>query len=80
MSISSLIPFGNNVILKKYEGTNSSMIILGNESNDSYIVINASDSSLINKRVIILDNIKQVYIDNEEYYITDINNILAFVE
>lgn len=73
----------DNVVLKTNKNTNSSGIYMPSNGNDSYVVLNVGPevSTVKVGQIVVLDKLPKLFKDGmDEYYITNIENIIAIVE
>lgn len=73
----------DNVVLKTNKNTKSSGIYMPSSGNDSYVVLNVGPevSTVKVGQIVVLDKLPKLFKDGmDEYYITNIENIIAIVE
>lgn len=73
----------DNVVLKTNKSTKSSGIYMPSNGNDSYVVLNVGPevSTVKVGQIVVLDKLPKLFKDGmDEYYITNIENIIAIVE
>ncbi len=73
----------DNVVLKTNKNTKSSGIYMPSNGNDSYVVLNVGPevSTVKVGQIVVLDKLPKLFKDGmDEYYITNIENIIAIVE
>ena len=73
----------DNVVLKTNKNTKSSGIYMPSNGNDSYVVLNLGPevSTVKVGQIVVLDKLPKLFKDGmDEYYITNIENIIAIVE
>ncbi len=75
-------PVNKNVLLKR-KMNQKSIIIMPEEHNDFYVCLSQGNNvllDLVNKTVFVKEGLIKVEYENEEYYLCDVDNILAVVE
>lgn len=72
----------NNVILKSNKNTKTNGIYMPSNGNDSYVVLHIGPevSTVKVGQIVVLDKLPKLFKDGmDEYYITNIENIIAIV-